>query len=435
MTEKQDEASSKDDQNVKVNNATTPTDMVKVKPKSESLVITNHNLATEKYDRALEEASPPKQSYSMHGLRDLILKHPQNISTPSGLDQAACSKTEKRRSIIDHIMPAVFTKSHSKPLPDPEANSSQEEPVVSVREETPQPVPKDNGLPLSCTKLALLGELPEGFLGSELTKELLGEEDTAFGSGNYDVAEKEQVSLIKEREVTKGTSFVGHNEMRERTETLLEKSQQKELYFEAATKSFYDATKEENTTLESCINNKFDTHEESALKILNNCENREECMIDNDKHLPKITNGARLMLEKKFTIEASAKCVDIDETKETNERHHLHQNDSVMLTQDQCETPGIGIIPEKVKFVPARNTKLMRKKSLSENCLLPKARQNGTAYLTSSQTLDDIGKDMRLPYRNQETQHSQEFYDDQIQVNGIHWQVRINSSLSIIVGL
>ena len=158
-------------------------------------------------------------------------------------------------------------------------------------------------------------------------------------------------------------------------------------------------------------------------------------MIKNDRHLPKITNGAKQMLDEKVTIEAFTKCVDVDETKETNGHPHLHQHDSVMLAQDQCETPGIEIIPEKVKFVPTRNTKLMRKKSLSENCLLPKARKRGTAYLTSSQTLDDIGKDMRVPYRNQETQQSQGFYDDQIQVNGRHWQVRKNSFESKSLGL
>ena len=408
MTEKQEEAPSKDYQNGIVNNkteneilynhATTPTDMVKVKPKSESLPIKNHNMTTKKSDQALEEASPPKQSYSMHGLRDLILKQPQKSSASSVPDQPACSSTEKRRSIIDHLMPAVFTKSHSKPLPDPKAYSSQEELIPCVREETAQSMPKESGLPLSCTKLALLGELPDAFLESELTKQLLGEEDSAFGSGNYDVAEKDHLLLIKEKEVTKGTSFVDHNEMREGTEILLEKSQQKELDFEAATANVYDASKEEKTTLKKCTKNKFASKEESAFGFLNNIEHMEECMIKNDKHLPKITNGAKQMLDEKVTIEAFTKCVDVDETKETNGHPHLHQHDSVMLAQDQCETPGIEIIPEKVKFVPTRNTKLMRKKSLSENCLLPKARKRGTAYLTSSQTLDDIGKDMRVPY-------------------------------------
>ena len=73
--------------------------------------------------------------------------------------------------------------------------------------------------------------------------------------------------------------------------------------------------------------------------------------------------------------------------------------------------------------LPSKKVSLVRKKSLSENCLLPRGRiQRRDGQVTTSQTL--CGEEVMVPVRNQMASRLDDsFIGDQIQVNGRHWEV------------
>ena len=110
----------------------------------------------------LEEAGnllkpPPgsQQSYSVQGLRKFITGSPtQDTDKSSSSSPPELSRSEKRRSILDHLRP-TFSKSK-------ESEKKEEKEM------------KD--LPLSCGQLALVGELPAALLNLPTTAELLGDQ-------------------------------------------------------------------------------------------------------------------------------------------------------------------------------------------------------------------------------------------------------------------
>ena len=254
----------------------------------------------------LEEAGsllkppPGSQSYSVHGLRKLIL----GSSNPE-LDKSSSSpprepgKSEKRRSILDHIRPQV-SKSNTR-------CSSESEDFIERKEE--EETQKDKELPLSCGQLALVGELPSALLNLPTTAELLGESEEICG-----VAEKDYSGNGRESE------------------------------------KLADVKKHE----------------------------------PNDP-LPKPNDNA-------------------ESTKDAKE---------VQSTKDAT------------RHLPAKKVTLVRKKSLSENCLLPRPRvQRRDGQVTSSQTL--CGEEV-VPVRNQMASRLDDsFLGDQIQVNGRHWEVNFH---------
>ena len=109
----------------------------------------------------LEEAGnllkpPPgsQPSYSVQGLRKFITGSPtQDPDKSSSSSPPELSRSEKRRSILDHLRP-TFSKSK-------ESEKKEE---------------KEKDLPLSCGQLALVGELPAALLNLPTTAELLGDQ-------------------------------------------------------------------------------------------------------------------------------------------------------------------------------------------------------------------------------------------------------------------
>ena len=87
------------------------------------------------------------------------------------------SRSEKRRSILDHLRPN-FSK--SKESEEMNKNSKKEE--------------KEKDLPLSCSQLALVGELPAALLNLPTTAELLGDQsEHAVNSENK--SEKDNLNI------------------------------------------------------------------------------------------------------------------------------------------------------------------------------------------------------------------------------------------------
>ena len=114
----------------------------------------------------LEEAGnllkpPPgsQPSYSVQGLRKFITGSPtQDPDKSSSSSPPELSRSEKRRSILDHLRPN-FSKSKES---EKNENYKKEE--------------KEKDLPLSCSQLALVGELPAALLNLPTTAELLGDQ-------------------------------------------------------------------------------------------------------------------------------------------------------------------------------------------------------------------------------------------------------------------
>ena len=264
----------------------------------------------------LEEAGsllkppPGSESYSVQGLRKFILgsSSPELDKSCSGPPPDS-SKSEKCRSILDHLRPP-FSKSNTK-------CSSEGEEVGERRKEDS----KDKELPLSCGQLALVGELPSALLNLPTTAELLGEqggevrgvaEDVACSYKDYSGDEKgsDRTTDIKQSEPHK-VEVLGHND-------------------------------------------------------------------------PLLIPNGSAVFTKDSSLPATERATDAGR-------------------------------PKKVTLV--------RKKSLSENCLLPKARvQRRDGQVTTSQTLcgDEV-----VPVRNQmaSSRLDDSFLGDQIQVNGRHWEV------------
>ena len=96
-------------------------------------------------------------------------------------------------------------------------------------------------------------------------------------------------------------------------------------------------------------------------------------------------------------------------------------NDSAGFTKDACFLEAQSTA-DAARHLPGKKATLVRKKSLSENCLLPRPRvQRRDGQVTTSQTL--CGEE-RVPVRNQMASRLDDsFLGDQIQVNGKHWEV------------
>ena len=259
----------------------------------------------------LEEAGsllkppPGSQSYSVQGLRKLILgsSSPELDKSSSSSPPEPPRKSEKRRSILDHIRPPV-SKSATK-------SSSESVDMVERKEEE---LKKEKELPLSCGQLALVGELPSALLNLSTTAELLGESE----------------------------------DIREVVEDI------------ACSKDYPGNGRES------------------------------EKMADKEQHEPNDP------LPK--------------------------PNDSVGFTKDASSLEAQSTA-DAGRHVPGKKVTLVRKKSLSENCLLPRPRvQRRDGLVTTSQTL--CGEEVGVPVRNQMASRLDDsFLGEQIQVNGRHWEV------------
>lgn len=267
----------------------------------------------------LEEAGsllkppPGSQSYSVQGLRKLILgSSSPELEKSSSSPPLEPSKSEKRRSILDHIRPTL-SKSSAK-------CSSEGEDVVESRKAESK---KEKELPLSCGQLALVGELPSALLSLPTTAELLGEKG-------------EEIRGVAEN---------------------------------LACSQEYSGNGRES-----------------------------ENMADIKGHEPSLALGSNDPLPK--------------------------PNDSAAgFTKDACSCEGQSRT-DAGRPLPGKKVTLVRKKSLSENCLLPRARiQRRDGQVTTSQTL--CGEEV-VPVRNQiASRLDDSFLGDQIQVNGRHWEVNV----------
>ena len=124
-----------------------------------SPVSSTRRLRLEEAGNLLKPPPGSQQSYSVQGLRKFITGSPnQDPDKSSSSSPPELSRSEKRRSILDHLRP-TFSKSKES---EKNENSKKEE--------------KEKDLPLSCGQLALVGELPAALLNLPTTAELLGDQ-------------------------------------------------------------------------------------------------------------------------------------------------------------------------------------------------------------------------------------------------------------------
>ena len=224
----------------------------------------------------LEEAGnllkpPPRSqpSYSVQSLRKFITGSPtQDLDKSSSSSPPELSRSEKRRSILDHLRP-TFSKSKES---EKNENSKKEE--------------KEKDLPLSCSQLALVGELPAALLNSPTTAELLGDQSEHLVNSE-NICDKDNLNIaVKLLDDKAGESVNSRN-------------------------SFESADKRETTS------------------DINKGETCGSEVTGHSTSLPKL-------------------------------------NKSSLLVADSSKDPG--------RPLPSKKVTLVRKKSLSENCLLPKPR-------------------------------------------------------------
>ena len=226
----------------------------------------------------LEEAGnllkpPPgsQPSYSVQGLRKFITGSPtQDPDKSSSSSPPELSRSEKRRSILDHLRP-TFSKSKES---EKNENSKKEEKEM-----------KD--LPLSCGQLALVGELPAALLNLPTTAELLGDQSEHLVNSK-NKSDKDNLNI--------------------------------------AVKLLYDKADGESVN----SRNSFEVaNEREATTDINRSETYVSEVLGHSASLPKL-------------------------------------NKSSLLVAESSKDPG--------RPLPSKKVTLVRKKSLSENCLLPKPR-------------------------------------------------------------
>ena len=362
----------------------------------QALQVIENQLETNGTEQKSCNESPSRQSYSVKGLRSLILgpsSPDQDSKKLMGSDNSAtpnikASKTDKRKSFIDHIKPS-FTKPHKQSNVEKEKLVSGEE---EAREETEQEKPRVQAplrkpdLPLSCTMLALVGELPDSLLDLPITAELLSEGDAA----KWPCPElPKETCKSKEDDAHKN-----QDTMSERTQILLERSKQRELEFEEQMKTLNRTSKIEEPKEQLCTKLAPSRVSQPSLR------------------------ASTFITAEPFSSDAST---SQDETKN-------HDKAPEVLTNYTDQDPDVD---------RPRTGRLLRKKSLSENCLVAIPKKNGmVGHMTASQTFSRRGVD-EAPVRNQVFERAvaedEAILGEQIQVNGQHWEVRNSSGVTIII--
>ena len=354
-------------------------------------------LSTPSVDKNHEEPADPDQSHPLAGPGGVAPCQPS--TTPSLVQNQGQllhgtpgSKAEKRRSILDHLLPA-FTK--TKPsLPDPPNPEIEEAIPAEIAPKTNSPSVGREGLPLSCSRLALMGELPESLMDLALTAELLEEEPTE------NTVKQLEADHLKD----KGNSL---HDMRQKTQKMLEKARQKQLEFEEQSDKLKQA---------------FEMEEKVQETPIRNSPVPKSGMSDLAKEMKEEMRRKR---EERLGLEVQGETV-IEHEKSSTQNEHLNeveaQNAAVILAEPPKELFHAADIG--VRTGP---TKLLRKKSLSENNLVPKLKfaQGFKSGLTASQSLLHEGTSNIAPVRNQEARNKDELLlEETIQINGKHWQVR-----------
>ena len=235
-----------------------------------SPVSSTRRLRLEEAGNLLKPPPGSQQSYSVQGLRKFITGSPtQDPDKSSSSSPPELSRSEKRRSILDHLRP-TFSKSKES---EKNENSKKEE--------------KEKDLPLSCGQLALVGELPAALLNLPTTAELLGDQSEHLVNSE-NKSEKDNLNI--------------------------------------AVKLLNDKADGESVNLRNSLES-VDIRE--ATSNINKGETCGSEVLGHSTSLPKL-------------------------------------NKSSLLVAESSKDPG--------RPLPSKKVTLVRKKSLSENCLLPKPR-------------------------------------------------------------